>query len=93
MQANWKVSCTVDNLVGLLVDKLVGLINIFTHISSFRVTPSLVHPFLEGISLNAAIKAKRLFIVDYSILEKADVDSERAVCSVYNSVQYTRNYC
>ena len=50
--------------------------------SSFRVTPSLVHPFLEGISLDAALKSLRLFIVDYSILEKADVDSERAVSFV-----------
>ena len=50
--------------------------------SSFRVTPSLVHPFLEGISLDVALKSLRLFIVDYSILEKADVDSERAVSFV-----------
>ena len=47
--------------------------------SSFRVTPTLVHPFLEGMSLDAALKSLRLFIVDYSILDKADVDSERAV--------------
>ncbi len=31
------------------------------------------------MSLDVALKSLRLFIVDYSILEKADVDSERAV--------------
>ena len=45
----------------------------------FRVTPNLVYPFLEGMGLDAALRSLRLFIVDYSILGKADVDSERAV--------------
>ena len=45
----------------------------------FRVSSSLVEPFLEGMSLVAALEASRLFIVDYSIMEKADVDSERVV--------------
>jgi hypothetical protein len=31
------------------------------------------------MSLDAALRSLRLFIVDYSILGKADVDSERAV--------------
>ena len=45
----------------------------------FRVTSTLVHPFIEGMCLEEAMEASRLFIVDYSILEKADVDSERVV--------------
>lgn len=48
-------------------------------IPRFRVTPATVHPFLEGLSLDDALNSLRLFLVDYSVLEKADVDSERAV--------------
>ena len=49
----------------------------------FRVITHLVLPFLEGMSLETAMENSRIFLMDYSVMEKVDVDSERVVSMCY----------
>ena len=41
----------------------------------------MLKPFLEGMSLQDAIASKRLFIVDYEILEGVPTKSEEYIVS------------
>lgn len=47
----------------------------------FGVTSEMVEPFLEGLTLADAMTNKRIFIVDYDLLEDCPVKEGHVVCS------------
>ena len=41
------------------------------------MTKALLAPYLEGGSLNEALEANRIFIVDYNILDNLEITDEK----------------
>ena len=55
----------------------------FSQYCRFGVTDEIVAPFLEGLTIQEAIEKKKLYYVDYKILENLPVKSGTPVISNY----------
>ena len=60
------------------------------YVFSFAVTSVMLEPFLEGQTLEDALTAKRVFIVDLEILSRLKLDEPRKVSSVGNGDLFKR---
>lgn len=48
---------------------------------NLAVTEAMVGPFLEGSNLSAALQGKRIFYIDYSILDGCPTAADRVLCA------------
>ncbi|XP_067141773.1 allene oxide synthase-lipoxygenase protein-like [Centruroides vittatus] len=48
---------------------------------NFEIEPSMVEPFLEGLSLNDALEENRIFIIDLEVLQNIDTVENTVLCS------------
>ncbi|KAH3795315.1 hypothetical protein DPMN_148865 [Dreissena polymorpha] len=68
-----------------------GMIRLCEEIpKKLAVTPAMLKPFLEKDTLQSALSYNRLFIIDHSILDDCNKESESVVCSPI-ALFYRRN--
>lgn len=73
-----------DEAFGL--QRIAGVNNVFIQLcknipSKFLVTDDMLEPFLEGLTLPLALSDRRVFIVDYDILENCPSRPDTKVCA------------